>query len=220
MRRKPTVLMCIALCIFSAESCKDMGDTIVLPASGVFTMSQHALTLVPGGRGGTKLSGGTQPYSFVTRGDTSVAVPSLIGDSLKIVAVNAGTSTVVVGDNGSPRLTDTLRVTVSVQTLISFSGQIQPLFTTNCVDAGCHPGGGSPFSLQAGASYSNLVGRDATTGPCLPIKRVQASNANASALVKRLEGTCGSRMPLNGSALSASQIQLIRDWIEQGALNN
>jgi len=39
--------------------------------------------------------------------------------------------------------------------------------------------------------------------------------------VKRLEGsTCGNRMPLGGSQLPAASIQLIRDWISQGALNN
>jgi hypothetical protein len=124
---------------------------------------------------------------------------------------------VVVTDSGF-RFRDTITVTVSPP--VSYSAQVQPIFTNNCVNAGCHPGGGAPFPLVPSQSYSLLVGVDATTGPCRPIKRVLAGNPDASALVKRLEGTCGDLMPFGGNPLPAGNIQLIRDWISQGARNN
>ena len=113
---------------------------------------------------------------------------------------------------------DTVNVSVSSQPVL-FLTQVQPIFTTNCVNAGCHPGGGAPFSLQANA-YSNLVNITATNGPCAGDKRVLPSNADASALIKRLDGNCGLQMPLGLAPLPSAQRQLIRDWINQGARNN
>lgn len=104
-------------------------------------------------------------------------------------------------------------------TPISFSTQVQPIFTISCVNAGCHPGGGAPFSLASGVSRGNLVGVDMVNSACGG-KRVLAGDANASGLIKKLEGNCGARMPLGGAALSSAEITLIRDWISQGAQNN
>ncbi|MBM2839585.1 MAG: Tryptophan synthase alpha chain [Bacteroidetes bacterium] len=181
-------------------------------------VGQTTFDLLVGDSASTTISGGTPPYSFVSKGDTTKAVPSILGASLKIHALAAGSSSIVLGDNSSPRLSVT--VTVNVAVLVSFSAQVQPIFTNSCVNAGCHPGGGAPFPLVASQSYNNLVGVTATNGPCAGDKRVLASNANASALIKRLEGNCGDRMPLGGNPLPSAQIQLIRDWINQGASNN
>jgi hypothetical protein len=61
----------------------------------------------------------------------------------------------------------------------------------------------------------------ATNAPCAGVLRVKPSDAANSALYRRIEGTCGSLMPLDGSgALPQAQRDLIRDWINQGALNN
>jgi hypothetical protein len=76
------------------------------------------------------------------------------------------------------------------------------------------------MSLAAGASFGNLVGVTATRGPCAGDIRVQPSNPTISALIKRLEGTCGTRMPIGAPQLSSGQLQLIREWIGQGARNN
>jgi hypothetical protein len=124
-----------------------------------------------------------------------------------------------VGDNSSPRLSVTISITVTAP--VSFANQVQAIFTPNCAISGCHVSGGSgPMSLVAGASYGNLVGVAATRGPCAGDIRVQPANAGASALIKRLDGICGSQMPLGGAPLSTGQIQLVRDWINQGARNN
>lgn len=180
-------------------------------------VGQNSFNLLTGDTSSTTISGGTAPYSFISKGDTTRALPSIAGSLVSIRAISAGSSTIVVGDNSSPRLSVTISVGVAAP--ISFANQVQPIFTNNC--AGCHPGGGAPFPLLAGVSYNNLVGVNATTGSCAGEKRVQPSNADASALVKRLDGeTCGPQMPLGGNPLPSAQRQLIRDWINQGARNN
>ena len=152
------------------------------------------------------------------------AAVSISGVSLKIRGVAAGSSTVIIGDNGVPQLRDTIDVSISAPGLISYASQVQPIFTTFCVNAGCHPGGGAPFSLQAGQSRGTIVGVTATNSPlgCAggPF-RVQAFSADASVLYHRISGTsCDFQMPLNRTPLSTANQNLIRDWINQGAQNN
>lgn len=292
MRRLLILTALVSGVLFLIGSCKDMGNEVPL-APLKFAKSSFKLGI--GGSNGTRISGGTPPYLLVSEGDTTIVKPSIAGDSLVFRAVRVGNSTIVVGDNSSPRLTTALTVTVTffavaqdsfslfvgssasttisggtppysvvfnsdptnVQVAItgvtlninaidvgsstiivadsgsvfkdtvnvnvielSFATHIQPIFIANCVNAGCHPGNGSPFSLQTGVSYGNLVEVNAITGPCAGDKRVKRSDATASALIKRLEGTCGQRMPLGGNQLPSDQIRLIRDWINQGATNN
>ena len=105
---------------------------------------------------------------------------------------------------------------------VSFAGAVQPILTTRCVNAGCHPGGGAPFSLRADSSYILLVGDTATVGACAgTLLRVRPSSADSSAIIRRLEGTsCGPQMPFGLAALPQSEITLIRTWINEGAANN
>lgn len=98
--------------------------------------------------------------------------------------------------------------------LISFADNIQAIFTANCV--GCHFTGNTvaaPMSLAAGESYANLVSLAGT--------RVIAGDSANSSLFRRVSGTtAGPQMPLNGSALSANNQNLIKTWIDMGAKNN
>lgn len=181
-------------------------------------LGRTTFDLVSGDSATTTISGGRPPYSVISNSDPSKSLVVIAGTSLEIHALAAGSSTIRVGDGNSPPFS--AAITVNVSAAVSFSGQVQPIFTTSCVNAGCHPGGGAPFPLAAGVSYANLVNRPATNGPCAGDLRVQPSNADASALTKRLEGACGVQMPLGGSPLPSAQIQLIRNWINQGARNN
>ena len=45
-------------------------------------------------------------------------------------------------------------------------------------------------------------------------------NPDNSIIIGRLEGSITPQMPLGGAPLSASDIQKIRDWITEGALDN
>lgn len=77
-------------------------------------------------------------------------------------------------------------------------------------------GGQGGLTLTSGVSFKEL-----TEGPSSNAPVVIANNANGSFLIKKLSGdsTAGTRMPVGG-ALSESDIQKVKDWINQGAQNN
>ncbi len=83
----------------------------------------------------------------------------------------------------------------------------------------CHIGATAPVGLRLDAanSYALLVGVASVQEPAF--LRVQASNPGNSYLIRKLEGsqTVGGRMPLNGTPLPAADIQVIRQWIQDGA---
>lgn len=93
-------------------------------------------------------------------------------------------------------------------TAISFANDIQPIFNANCVS--CHPSVSVP-DLTEGNSYTFLT----VTDPAL----VVPNDADGSELYQRILGIGGGVMPPSGS-LSKTDIKLIRDWINNGALNN
>ena len=109
-------------------------------------------------------------------------------------------------------------------TEISFSQHVQPIFNNNgCVS--CHGGSGGLFLTQ-GQSYQNLVNVNAQAA-CTNKKRVLPGNPGESVLYIRVESNtpnteCGvnSRMPQGSPRLPEETINVIKDWILQGAKNN
>ena len=108
---------------------------------------------------------------------------------------------------------------------ISFSKDVQPIFNNYCVT--CHQGQGpeqSNLTLEPRLSYGNLVGVASTGNPAL--MRVKAGAAGDSYLIAKVTGTQvaaggkGAQMPYNAAPLTQAQIDLINQWINQGALNN
>ena len=104
---------------------------------------------------------------------------------------------------------------------VSFSAEIQPIFTNNCATSpGCHLGvlGASGLDLKAGTSYMSLVNM---MSQFVTDTLVVPGSAARSYLVAKLEGTqsFGSPMPLGGT-LSPTDIQKIKDWIDDGAQDN
>lgn len=102
---------------------------------------------------------------------------------------------------------------------ISFSKDIQPIFTSNCI--GCHFGD-SPVgstNLEDGKSYTNIV--DVISFGYAPALRVKPSSADSSVLWNKDAGTgtYGMQMPPGGS-LQQSEMDIIKKWIDQGAKNN
>jgi hypothetical protein len=84
----------------------------------------------------------------------------------------------------------------------------------------CHAGGGSPQGLRLDAknSYSLLVG--VPSSEVSAVLRVKAGDPNNSYLIQKLEGhaAIGARMPFGGPYLDQSTIDVIRQWISDGAL--
>jgi hypothetical protein len=92
------------------------------------------------------------------------------------------------------------------------------VFTPICV--ACHAGATAPLGLRLdGAnSYALLVGVASGQEPAF--QRVEPFDANDSYLIKKLEGRVseGGRMPLGGVPLPQADIDVIRQWINDGAL--
>lgn len=95
----------------------------------------------------------------------------------------------------------------------------QNVFTPTCTTTGCHAGAAAPLGLrlEAGVSYAQLVGVPSVEVPGL--LRVAPGDPDASYLVQKIEGSAevGDRMPLGGPPLPRATIDVIRQWIVDGA---
>ena len=105
----------------------------------------------------------------------------------------------------------------------SFSNIQANILQPRCVNQGCHPGGGAPFSLAGNVAYQNLVGVPSVQIPAL--NRVTPNQPDSSYLIQKLVGPptytiLGSRMPPGGSPLGQNDINNIRAWIIKGAPND
>lgn len=95
------------------------------------------------------------------------------------------------------------------------------VFTASCAFSGCHEGATSSgnLALEDGAAFANLVGIASDGVPTAT--RVVPADPDASYLILKLEageGIVGGQMP--SVPLDAERIQLVRDWIAQGAQDN
>ena len=96
---------------------------------------------------------------------------------------------------------------------VSFGRHVDPLFQQSCVSSMCH-GGSTPTSelnLET-PSYRALIDHH-------PRLILTGDGAN-SLLIQRLTGEVGQRMPLKLQPLTENQINGIRRWIDEGAINN
>lgn len=93
------------------------------------------------------------------------------------------------------------------------SNVLTPVCTT------CHSGAAAPLGLRLdeGAAYAMLVNAPSVEVPAL--NRVTPGDPDASYLIQKIEGTAsvGARMPLNGPPLAQETINVIRQWITDGA---
>ncbi|UCE05948.1 MAG: hypothetical protein JSW07_20550 [bacterium] len=104
----------------------------------------------------------------------------------------------------------------------SLASDIQPIFTAKCAIASCHDTfAQAGLDLTKDKAYDNLVDVPSTNDPSKI--RVVRNNANSSYLFIKIaeqpaDGTA--RMPIGGNPLPDNEIQLIQNWIDQGAKNN
>lgn len=148
---------------------------------------------------------GTIAWNSVT-GQISGSVRSdgFVAEAAQIQSGSATTSGPALID-----LTSASPVLVTPTPGISFALDIQPIFTASCSSVVCHVTGGiAPMSLQPGLAYANTI------------IRVVPGNSTESLLIKRLTGVILPQMPLAGPPLSATSLNLIKAWIDNGALDN
>ena len=123
--------------------------------------------------------------------------------------------------------TDLLGPTPSA--MVSLQQDVQPIFTASCAVSGCHDAGSASAGmvLEEGRLFDpveGIVGVPSQEAPA--VVRVKSGSSAESYLIHKLQGTqdtvggAGDRMPLGGEQLSDPTLQVIRDWIDQGALDN
>lgn len=93
---------------------------------------------------------------------------------------------------------------------VSYANNVQPIFNANCI--GCHP----PEQNLSLTSRTGLM-TGGITGPAVVV-----NDANNSLVIKMLEGTEPGRpqMPNGLPPLPQATIDLVRAWINAGALDN
>jgi hypothetical protein len=103
----------------------------------------------------------------------------------------------------------------------TFQNVQSTIFTPSCAITNCHVGGAAaPFGLDlsAGASYANLVNVASAEAP--GFDRVEPGVSQDSYLYMKVVDDpriTGDPMPALGPPLSAQKLQLLADWIGQGA---
>lgn len=105
---------------------------------------------------------------------------------------------------------------------VSFQNDVMPVLTARCVM--CHMDGAEQANLSLfPEAWSHLVGVPSTQSP---LKRVEAGKPEQSYLYRKLMGThldaggSGLRMPLQQDPLEPAFLDLLKQWIEQGAKQN
>ncbi|GAB5410081.1 MAG: hypothetical protein BalsKO_24460 [Balneolaceae bacterium] len=92
---------------------------------------------------------------------------------------------------------------------VDYASQIQPIFNASCTS--CH-------GTNGGVTLTSFEALMGSTGNAYGSNLVVAGDPDASGLVDKIEPnpTSGSRMPIGGTLLQ-SEIDLIRQWITEGA---
>ena len=97
----------------------------------------------------------------------------------------------------------------------------EQVFNKSCALAGCHAGSvpQAGMNLSSGKAYSNLVNITSILNP--KFKRVDPGSSSNSFIIKMLRNTgeLTAQMPPSGK-LNDSVIQLVEEWIDDGAKNN
>lgn len=154
-------------------------------------------------------AGGTRnlsnPHAETAPGETTYLVTGLApGEHFFIVRA--------VDTSGNE---ETNLVEVSSSTVMSYGRSIQPIFDMNCTRATCHVG----VVPAAGILLTNYTGA---------ISRVVPGDPASSLIIRRIDERIQApdppfippRMPSGGLALPDRDIANIREWVQQGALNN
>lgn len=157
--------------------------------------------------------------SQTTTGDGTLAWNSVTEQlSGSVTTINvAGTAASIQSGQSSATARDLIHlsssspVTVTPVPGISYALDIQPIFTARCLGGACHSTAGfAPMSLEAGVSY-----------PFVRLLLVPGNSA-ASYIFQRLtvNSTSFPQMPLNRTPLDSTELGLIQNWINKGAVNN
>jgi len=106
-------------------------------------------------------------------------------------------------------------------TSVTFTSVQKEVFDKSCALAGCHSGvdAAAGMNLSAGSAYANLINIVSVRNAIFV--RVQPGNSANSFIIKMLRNTGENTriMPPSGT-LNESSIQLVENWINNGAKND
>lgn len=169
--------------------------------------------------------GNIAPDDPVTWSTTNATVAD-VDPATGVVTTATTAGSVTITATASPASTG--RTVDVVATGLTLNGSVQPILTGNCASAACHdltaPQEG--MSLVSGQTFGNTV--DIAALQLASMRRVRPFRPDSSYLVHKIQGTqasvggVGARMPegcAGASCLPNSTIDIIRNWILQGALN-
>jgi mono/diheme cytochrome c family protein len=156
-------------------------------------------TSVPSSAGTLSLSFDGQSQKTLAAG----AISRLVGTLSALTNATAGDVNFTVAVNAAPLTTGSAPPPTSASN-VSYASVIQPAFNQSCIS--CH---GSSGGVNLG-SYTAVMS-SSYHGTTI----VTAGNSANSTLYQAVSGG-----NMSGYGLSASQVQALSDWINQGALNN
>ncbi len=106
---------------------------------------------------------------------------------------------------------------------VSYASQVQPIWTAKCITMACHDNTMPQERLNLTASVSRAALVGVSSQQCPSTQLVSPGAPDQSYLMFKLQGSgpcmTGSRMP-KGTSITSAQLQLVRDWIVNGAPNN
>lgn len=113
--------------------------------------------------------------------------------------------------NCTYRKAPSVKPTCNIPSIISFNGNVVPIFQKNCSNAGCHTASSHAGNLNLETNiYANLM--QGGTG------YIDTINPNYSLLYAQIISTSKPMPPIG--KLDECDISLIYQWIEQKAKNN
>jgi hypothetical protein len=164
-----------------------------------------------------------------TSSSASFTVPDTTNGAL---GTSAGATFGVIANNGVDSPEGTVRVTFYASFNNNASGTVSGAPNTNeyvykiiasqCATSGCHSGTASTCSATTGfgmgtasAMRSNTIGAGTCAGGKGSV-RISANSASGSYLYQRVTGQATPKM----GSLTQKELDLIKDWIDQGAADN
>lgn len=193
---------------------------VVADTSGAPVAGATAAVRAPGSATDvmTRTTNASGSYSFarVAEGDWDVSLTVAPGTQVE----GSNPLRVTVTDGGT---TSANFSTSPVTTTVSFATDVMGVFNASCNN--CHTAGGPPaqLNLDPGVAYANIVNVPATELGSMD--RIEPGDPDDSYLINKLQNThvsvggSGSVMPPSG-ALPQAQINLMRTWVSEGALDN
>lgn len=170
------------------------------------------------------------PIATSTPGATGVTVTGLGPETTHYFVVRA---------RNRAGLTDSNTKEVTATTTVSFQQNVVTIFANHCAVQGCHVPGNPPppcggMILAPSFAYANIVSVPACEtalqdGGVDPYMRIFPGDPTKSLLYLKITATQtnlppggGQPMPFptSNDHLSTTEIQIIHDWIQQGALQN